>query len=122
MTDRILIRDLWFFAHHGVFKEETRLGQRFGIDLVLEVDLARAGASDDVVDTVHYGQAIAAVEAVVTGPPFKLLEALAEAVAQRLFQDFPAIAALSVKVTKPGAPVPSPTGLIAVEIERRRPA
>lgn len=122
MTDRILIRDLWFFGYHGLFAEETKLGQRFGIDLTCEVDLARAGRTDEMADTVNYGEIIQAVEKIVTGTPFKMIEALAQAIVDRLFADFPPIDAVTIRVTKPSAPVPTPTGLIAIEIERRRPA
>jgi dihydroneopterin aldolase len=121
MTDRILIRDLWFFGYHGVLSEETALGQRFGVDLTCEADLAEAGATDNVLKTIHYGEIIATVEAVVTGRPFKLIEALAEAVVAALFQRFPRLDKIIVRITKPSAPVPSATGLIAIEIERSRP-
>ena len=121
MTDRIKITDLRYFAFHGLLPEETTLGQRFRIDLACEVDLSEAGTSDDMAKSVHYGQLIATVERVVTTRRFKLIEALAEAIAAEIFTAFSRVDAVAVTVTKPEAPVPSATGVVAVSIERRRP-
>ncbi|SHG10184.1 dihydroneopterin aldolase [Kaistia soli DSM 19436] len=120
MADRILISDLRYFAFHGLLPEETTLGQRFRIDLACELDLSEAGTTDDMTKSVHYGHLIATVERVATTRRFKLIEALAEAIATELFADFARIEAVSVTVTKPEAPVPSATGVVAVSIERRR--
>ncbi len=62
-TGRILIEKLDIYAYHGFFSEEERLGQRFVIDLVLDVDLRAAAASDRLTDTVDYGRAVAIVAA-----------------------------------------------------------
>lgn len=121
MTDRILITDLRFFAFHGLLAEEEALGQRFRIDLACEVDLRGAGTTDEMSKSVHYGQLIAAVERVVTGRRFRLIEALAEAIAAEIFATFPRVEAVAVTVTKPEAPVQIATGTIAISIERRRP-
>lgn len=120
MTDRILISDLRFFAFHGLLPEEEVLGQRFRIDLSCEVDLREAGISDDMSKSVHYGQLIAAVERVVTGRRFRLIEALAEAIATEVFDTFPRVEAVALTVTKPEAPVQVATGTVAISIERRR--
>ncbi len=121
MADRILVSDLRFFAFHGLLPEETTLGQRFRIDLACELDLSEAGRTDQMAKSVHYGQLIATVERVVTTRRFKLIEALAEAIAVAIFADFSRVDAVAVTVTKPEAPVPSATGVVAVSIERRRP-
>ncbi|MCX5479670.1 dihydroneopterin aldolase [Kaistia geumhonensis] len=120
MTDRILISDLRFFAFHGLLPEEEVLGQRFRIDLSCEVDLREAGISDDMSKSVHYGQLIAAVERVVTGRRFGLIEALAEAIATEIFDTFSRVEAVALTVTKPEAPVQVATGTVAISIERRR--
>ena len=76
-ADRIELRGLTVRGHHGVFDHERRDGQDFVLDLVLDVDLAKAGASDDLADTVDYGALAEGAAAVVAGPPRRLIEAVA---------------------------------------------
>lgn len=120
MTDRILINDLRFFGFHGLLPEETVLGQRFHIDLACEADLRAAGLSDAMEDSVHYGEIVALVQHIVTTHRYRLIEALAEAIAREILAAFARIERVTVRVTKPEAPVPIPIGTIAVEIDRRR--
>lgn len=120
MTDRILLRDLRFFGFHGVLPEEAVLGQRFRVDITAELDLAEAGRNDDLTKTVHYGEIAMLVEKIGTTHRYKLIEALAEAIAAAIFETYPPIERLTVRVTKPEAPVQLATGIIAIEIERSR--
>ncbi len=98
--DRILLEGLEFHGYHGVFPDETRVGQRFAIDLALQVDCRRAGETDALADTVDYGQLYLAIKAIVEGPPFKLIEALAEAIAQCALGDA-RVNEVRVQVRKP---------------------
>ncbi|SNY93976.1 dihydroneopterin aldolase [Cohaesibacter sp. ES.047] len=118
--DRIILRDLAFFAYHGVYEEEARLGQRFYFDLDCYLDLKPAGLSDDEDQTVRYDHIAQEVERIVTTKRFKLIEALAEQVAQALLIRFPKIQSVQVKLRKPEAPVPAIVKDIAVEITRSR--
>ncbi|HNV40046.1 MAG: dihydroneopterin aldolase, partial [Dermatophilaceae bacterium] len=56
MSDRIVLSGVRGRGFHGVFEHERREGQEFVVDVALTVDLAAAGASDDLVDTVNYGE------------------------------------------------------------------
>ena len=118
--DRIIIRDLAFFAYHGVYEEEARLGQRFYFDLDCYLDLKAAGLSDDEHDTVRYDHIAQEVERIVTTQRFKLIEALAEQVARALLIRFSKIQSVQVRLRKPEAPVPAIVKDIAVEITRSR--
>ncbi|BCP54093.1 7,8-dihydroneopterin aldolase [Kaistia sp. 32K] len=120
MTDRIFINDLRFYGYHGVFPEEAVLGQRFRVDLTCELDLAEGARNDDLTKTVHYGELAQLVEKIGKTRRFKLIEALAEAMATEIFATYPPIEKLTIRITKPEAPVPLSTGVIAVEIERER--
>jgi len=121
VTDRILLRDLAFYGYHGVKPEEKALGQRFLVDLELQLDLAPAGRADDLALTIDYGQAFGVVRELVEGPSRDTLEAMAEAVAATLFDRFPRLEAVVVHVKKPGAPIPGArSGTVSVEISRRR--
>jgi len=121
MTDRIFINDLRFFGFHGVLPEEAVLGQRFRVDVTAEVDLAEAGRTDDLTKTVHYGEMAMLIDEIGRTHRYKLIEALAEAIAKAIFETYPPVERLTVRVTKPEAPVPLATGVISVEIERERP-
>ncbi|MBN9026426.1 MAG: dihydroneopterin aldolase [Rhizobiales bacterium] len=121
MTDRIFINDLRFFGFHGVLPEEAVLGQRFRVDVTAELDLAEAGRTDDLTKTVHYGEMAVLIEEIGRTHRYKLIEALAEAIAKAVFETYPPVERLTVRVTKPEAPVPLATGVISIEIERERP-
>jgi dUTP pyrophosphatase len=119
--DVIELRGLTWYGYHGAFAEEQRLGQRFVVDLRLTLDLAPAGRTDELSRTVDYGKVVDAARAIVEGPPFKLIEALAERIATAILEDFPLVDRVEVRVAKPSAPVAAaPSGLVAVEIGRSR--
>ncbi len=107
-----------FFGKHGVLAEETRLGQAFHVDLEMYLDLSPAGQNDDLSRTVDYGRVYTTVRAIVEGPPFKLLEAVAERIAAATLKDHP-VQEVVVRVHKPGAPLPGPFDSVTVEIRRK---
>jgi 7,8-dihydroneopterin aldolase/epimerase/oxygenase len=117
--DRITVTGIEVFAHHGVLPHERELGQRFVVDLLLELDLAPAGASDDVADTVHYGELAADVADLVAADPVDLLETVAERVAARCLAD-ERVQAAEVTVHKPSAPLPVVAAEVAVTVRRTR--
>jgi 7,8-dihydroneopterin aldolase/epimerase/oxygenase len=119
VTDRIALRGLRVRGHHGVFEHERRDGQDFVLDMVLDVDLAKAGASDDLADTVDYGALAEGAAAVVAGPPRRLIEAVAAEVAQRVLDD-ERVAVVEVTLHKPQAPITVPFDDVAVVVRRER--
>ena len=54
--DIIKIKDLEIFANHGVFPEETRLGQKFLVSITMYTDTRKAGMTDDLTASIHYGE------------------------------------------------------------------
>lgn len=120
MSDRILVQRIAVFAHHGALPEEARLGQRFFVSLEAALDLSAAGRSDDLALSVSYADLAALVTRIATGRRFQLIEALAEAIAAEALATWPALDAITVRVDKPGAPVPAILDGVAVEITRRR--
>ncbi len=117
--DRITVSGLEAFGHHGVLPHEREYGQRFSVDLVLELDLAPAAASDDLDDTIDYGALSGDVEAIVAGDPVELIEALAGCIAVRCLED-DRVQAVEVTVHKPNAPVPVVAREVAVTLRRTR--
>jgi len=120
MTDRITLRDLRLRGHHGVFEHERRDGQDFVVDVVLSVDTGKAGQSDDLNDTIHYGLLAEGLAADVERDPLDLIEALAQRLADRCLTD-PRVEEVEVTVHKPQAPVTVPLDDVAVTITRRQP-
>lgn len=118
--DRITLSGLRVRGRHGVFDFERAAGQDFVVDAVLEVDTAAAAASDDVTDTVHYGELAEALAAVVAGEPVNLIETLADRLARVCLAD-PRVAAATVTVHKPQAPISRDFTDVAVTIRRLRP-
>ncbi|HLN60352.1 MAG TPA: dihydroneopterin aldolase [Symbiobacteriaceae bacterium] len=117
--DRITLTGMRFYGYHGVFPEETRLGQRFVVDMELYADLREAGRTDDLSRTIDYGKVYEMARTIVEGPPFKLIEALAERLAAGVLESF-AVAEVTVRVHKPQAPIPGPFDGVTVEVRRRR--
>lgn len=109
-----------FYGYHGVFPEETRLGQRFIVDLLVEADLKPAGESDDLALSINYGELYHLCKDIVEGDPFKLIEALAEKIADRCLSQFTLAMSCTVKVIKPDPPIPGHYESVAVEITRSR--
>ncbi|HEY2043872.1 MAG TPA: dihydroneopterin aldolase [Jatrophihabitans sp.] len=119
MSDRITLTGLTVRGHHGVLDFERRDGQDFVIDVELELDTRMAAATDDVGDTVHYGEVAEALAAVVSGEPVNLLETLAARLAATCLAD-PRVERATVTVHKPQAPIPLTFGDVAVTIARSR--
>jgi dihydroneopterin aldolase len=117
--DRILMRGLAFYGYHGVLPEENRLGQRFMVDIDMHVPLGGAGRADDLTKTVDYGAVLGDVRAIVEGPPFKLIEAVAERIAATILATY-AVDTIRVRVRKPDVPLAATLEYVGVEITRRR--
>lgn len=117
--DVIHLCGLEFYAYHGVLPEEQVLGQRFLIDIDLFFDLRKAGMSDQVEDTVHYGEVYDVIKTCVTEGSYLLIERLAEEIAQRVLGGF-ACGSVRVEVHKPQAPIPGIFKDVSVEIWRGR--
>lgn len=118
-ADRIELRGVRALGRHGVLEHEKREAQPFVVDVDLEVDLAPAGASDDLTDTVSYAEVAADVVAVIEGEGVDLVETLADCIAARCLARS-LVEAVTVVVHKPEAPVGVPFGDVAVRVRRER--
>ena len=115
----IELRSLVVFGHHGYLEEERRLGQRFLVDLWVDVH-GDAAESDRIDDTVDYRRLAALVRDVFAGPERLLLEGLAGAVADGIVERFPAVERARVRVRKPDVVLDPPVDYAAVVVERTR--
>lgn len=98
--DRILLEGIEIPAALGVSAAERRMRRPVTLDIEIERDLRRAGASDRIADTFHYGRIFEVIEAVAANREHKLVEALAERIAAAVLEAFPA-EAIVVTVRKP---------------------
>lgn len=117
MTDRIIVRRLNVATRVGVTDAERAELQNVLIDLALTVDLAPAGGSDDLADTVDYDRLVTDVAELVRGSDVKLLETLAHAIAECACA-FNGVERVTVEVAKEAPPVAEEVGPIAVRITR----
>ncbi|OYU47028.1 MAG: dihydroneopterin aldolase [Rhizobiales bacterium PAR1] len=118
--DRISLSRIGVFAHHGVYAEEEKLGQRFYISVTLGLDLTEAGRNDDLEASVSYADIAQLVQEIAVGQRFRIIEALAEAIATAILAGYPRVADIAVTVEKPGAAVAAILDGIAVTISRAR--
>jgi 7,8-dihydroneopterin aldolase/epimerase/oxygenase len=115
----IELSGLVVFGHHGYLEEERRLGQRFLVDLWVDV-AGEATESDRIEDTVDYRQLAALVREVFGGPERLLLEGLAGAVADGIVERFTTVERARVRVRKPDVVLDPPVDYAAVVVERTR--
>lgn len=118
--DRIHLKGMRFFGYHGVLPEETRLGQKFIVDCTLFLSTRQAGLTDDLNLSVSYAEVYQQIQGIVTGKPYKLIEALAEAIAMDVLRVHRIIDCVEVTVQKPEAPVPGTFDWMGVTIQRKR--
>jgi 7,8-dihydroneopterin aldolase/epimerase/oxygenase len=119
MADRITLTGLRVRGHHGVYDHEKRDGQEFVVDVTVWLDLNRAAATDDVGQTVHYGELAERVAEIVAGEPRDLIETVGTEIADDIMADGRAHA-VEVTIHKPHAPIPLDFADVAVTIRRSR--
>ncbi len=117
--DKILLKNMMFYAFHGVYEYERTIGQRFYVDVEYEVDTRSAGKSDNLNDTIDYTAIYACIKKITETKQFQLLEALAEHIAAEILA-LNSIAAVTVRVRKPAVPLPGQVDFIQIEIHRRQ--
>ncbi|MDO4929340.1 MAG: dihydroneopterin aldolase [Corynebacterium sp.] len=119
--DHIELTGLEVYGYHGVFAEEKATGQPFIVDIICWVDMAAAAASDDVANTVHYGELAELIHGIVAGPSKDLIETVAVAAAEAALAQFPLLEAITVRLHKPKAPIPLNFEDVAVVVHRHQP-
>lgn len=117
---KIILKNMQFYGFHGLLPEENKLGQRFNVSLELFTDLKKAGETDNMNDSINYSHAYDVVKEIVEGEAKNLIEAVAEAIANKLLDTFNLLQACKIEVIKPDPPVPGHYESVAVEIYRER--
>lgn len=116
--DKIKIQNLEIFANHGVFLEETKLGQKFLVSAVLYTDTKAAGMTDDLTKSIHYGEVSHFITDFMKKNTYQLIESAAEQLAQAMLLTIPNLKKVLLEIKKPWAPIGLPLESVSVEIER----
>lgn len=117
--DQIRLTGVRAVGKHGVLDFEHERAQTFVVDATLFLDLAPAGHSDDLHDTVDYGAIAKGIVAIIEGDHVDLIEKLADRIASMILE-YPAVARTQVTVHKPSAPIVVPFDDVSVTVERSR--
>jgi 7,8-dihydroneopterin aldolase/epimerase/oxygenase len=120
VTDRIDLTGIEVMARHGVLAEEQTTAQPFLVDITLFSDHRRASASDDITDTVDYGEAAVLAHDIVAVESHQLIERVADRVALALLDRFSPLSRVRVTVHKPQAPIPLSFADVSVTVDRSR--
>jgi dihydroneopterin aldolase / 2-amino-4-hydroxy-6-hydroxymethyldihydropteridine diphosphokinase len=116
--DQIRISNLEVFSHHGVFKEENVLGQKFLVSVILYASLSQASQNDDLSKSVNYGEVCHFIKSEMEQYTFKLIETLTEHLARKILLKYPIIEKIQLEVKKPWAPILLPIETVSVVMER----
>jgi dihydroneopterin aldolase len=120
LRDRIILSRIGVIAHHGIYKEEARLGHRFMISVTMALDLGAAGRNDDLSASVNYADFAAQVQDIAVSRRLATIEALAEAIATASLARHRDITEVFVPMEKPGAAIPAILNGIPVSIASTR--
>ena len=115
--DSIQVSGIRAYGYVGYLPEERVLGQWFEVNLTLWVDLAPAGNSDDLSDTLDYREAIAIVKEQISTAKFDLVEKLVSAIADKILS-LEKVNQVRVQLSKPAAPIPDFSGRITLDVPR----
>lgn len=116
--DKIKIKNLEVFANHGVFPEETRLGQKFLVNAILYTKTREAGLEDDLTKSIHYGEVSKDITDFMQKNTYQLIEAAAERLAMELLLKYQRLRRIVLEIQKPWAPIGLPLESVSVEVDR----
>jgi dihydroneopterin aldolase len=119
VTDRVVLTGLRVRGRHGVQPAEREQGQDFVVDLTAWLDLGTASESDQLTDTLDYGELARRAAEIVGGPPYDLIETVAGRIADDVMAD-ERVHAVEVTIHKPRAPIPLDFADVAVVVRRSR--
>lgn len=111
----IYLEGIKLFARHGVDPQETIVGANFIVDLKLKTDFSNAAQTDELAGTVSYADVYTAVKEEMKNPS-KLLEHVCERISKRLFQDFPTLEEIYIRLTKENPPMGADCKNVGVKV------
>lgn len=118
---KILLEEIEFYAFHGVFDEEQKIGGKYLIDIELEIDLEDSIKTDNLSDTIDYAQVYQVLKDEMEIPS-RLIEHVAGRILEALLHQFEKLNYTKIKLTKVKPPIAGQVKSVAVELEKRRQA
>ena len=112
----IFLTGMKFYAYHGCFEEEQKIGTHFIVDVTLTYDAKAAVAEDDVEKSVNYQLVYKTIQRVMDEPRH-LIETVADRIIRDIKRDFPQVQHATVKVCKLNPPLDGKTEYVAVQME-----
>lgn len=116
---KIILENMEFFAHHGVHPHEREMGNTFIVNVTMEVNTEKAGATDYLDDTVNY-QIIYNTIKKQMEIPSNLLEHAVQRLVDKLMNKFPRILHVQVKLSKLNPPLGGKVQQVSVVLEKSR--
>lgn len=115
----IYLKEIRCYAYHGVAPQEKLIGNEYVIDLKLKVDISRASQTDDVEDTVSYADVheLVKTEMAISS---KLLEHVGGRIATKLFELFPTIEEIKLRLSKRNPPMGADIDAAGIELHCSR--
>lgn len=116
---KILLEGLEFYAYHGCFTEEQKIGCKYSIDIELNLNLDQAAATDNLSDTVNYSEVYKIVKQEMEKPS-KLIEHVAGRIAKNLLSGFEKLDKIVLKISKINPPMGGQVKSACVVLEKGR--
>ena len=113
---KITIENMEFYAYHGHFEEEQKIGTWFSLDLIMDVDTSKAELSDELEDTVDYSAVYQVVKEQMMIPS-KLLENVGRRILNTIKERFPEVKDAQLKVRKMNPPLGGKMAFVALELK-----
>ena len=115
----ILLKEIRCYAYHGVAPQENLIGNEYLIDLKLKVDISKAARTDEVTDTVNYAEVHQVIKNEMAVPS-KLLEHVSGRIIQKLFDQFPCIEEIELRLSKRNPPMGADIESAGIELHCSR--
>ncbi|TAE00956.1 MAG: dihydroneopterin aldolase [Bacteroidetes bacterium] len=119
MLNKITLEQIEFFAYHGVFEEEQKIGNRYSVDITVFVDFSATETEDSIKNTVNYGKLYEIVKEQMMIPS-KLLEHIAYKIKNKVFESFAEVEGVEIKVSKFNPPIGGNCQRATVSLQENR--
>lgn len=113
---KVLLENAIFFAHHGVFNEETLVGGKFEVNLAVETDFSLAAEADKIEGTVNYVALYNLIKEEMDQPS-KLIEHLCGRIIKRIKNEFSEVQKVHLKISKLNPPISGEIEKVSVVME-----